>query len=156
MNLSLISLPLIPGVPDSERKGLTRANLSGKRVVIVEDEAITQMQLRKILRQNGMVVVHSALNGLEGVTVTLTERPDLVLMDIRLPGDIDGLEAVRRILAQLSVCVVILTAVPNEEFQEQARAIGACGYIIKPIDRDTLFPQLQAAVNAFEKRENTH
>jgi two-component system, response regulator PdtaR len=161
MSLSAVYTQPIPGlppskgapprVPDSERKEPYLTNLTGKRVVIVEDDIITQMQLRKILTRNGLVVVRSAADGLEGIAATLEARPDLVLMDIRLPGDIDGLEAVQKILHQFPVCVVMLTAVPNPEFQDQAREIGACGYIIKPIDRDTLFPQLQEAVRTFEQ-----
>ncbi len=147
-------LPLTPSlVPVSGEQ--TLASLSGKRVVIVEDEAVTQMQLRKILTQKGLIVVRSAMSGAEAMTITLAQRPDLVLMDIRLPGDMDGLEAARRILLQFPVCIVILTAAPNEEFQAQARQIGASGYIIKPIDRDTLFPQLHQALRAFQTRRHS-
>ena len=70
--------------------------LAGKSVVVVEDEGITQMQLRRILRNAGLKVVGSATNGAEGVEVVLRERPDLVLMDIRMPGSFDGLEAARQ------------------------------------------------------------
>src|SRR5689334_15170263 len=72
--------------------------LKGKRVVIVEDEGITQMQLRKILTPAGITVVGAAISGPEGVEIVLREKPDLVLMDIRMPGEYDGLEAARRIL----------------------------------------------------------
>ena len=84
--------------------------LKGKRVVVVEDEGVTQVQLRKILTREGLNVVGSAKSGAEGVEAVLREKPDLVLMDIRMPGEYDGLEAARRILEEQSVCIVMLTA----------------------------------------------
>jgi len=123
--------------------------LTGKRVVVVEDEGITQMQLNRMLTREGMDVVATARSGPEGVQVVRETHPDLVLMDIRMPGGFDGLEAARRILAQQSVCIVMLTAFSNAEYKEQARQIGACGYVVKPIDRETLLPQLEAALKSF-------
>src|SRR5689334_9601672 len=72
-------------------------SLMGKRAVIVEDEGVTQLQLRRILRSEGMEVVGLAANGLEAIEVVLEKRPDVVLMDIRMPI-MDGLEAARIIL----------------------------------------------------------
>lgn len=92
--------------------------LQGKRVVIVEDEGITQMQLRSILKRAGLVVLASAVDGVEGVATTLRERPDLVLMDICMPGPFDGLEAARRILAEYHVCIVMLTAFSDAEYRK--------------------------------------
>src|SRR5689334_20722321 len=72
-------------------------NLTGKTVIIVEDEGITQMQLRRTLKTAGLVVVGSATSGEKGVEAVLKNRPDMVLMDIQMPGAYDGLEAARRI-----------------------------------------------------------
>ena len=124
--------------------------LAGKRIVVVEDEGMTQMQLRRILPHAGLEVAGSASNGADGVIAVLAAQPDIVLMDIKMPGEIDGLEATRQILSQTSVCVVMLTA--YSDYQEQAEQIGACGYIQKPITRDSLFPQLRQAVQRFEQR----
>jgi AmiR/NasT family two-component response regulator len=132
--------------PQADRSGSV---LRGKRVVIVEDEGITQLQLHRILTFIEMVVVGSARSGPQGVDAVLREKPDLVLMDIRMPGEYDGLEAARRILAVQSICVVMLTAFSEQGFREQAQDIGVCGYIIKPIDQDTLIPQLEAALSSF-------
>ncbi len=123
--------------------------LAGKRVVIVEDEGITQLQLRKILTREGLNVVGAAMSGSEGVAVILREQPDLVLMDIQMPGAYDGLEAARRILAERSVCIVMLTAFSDERYRDQARQVGACGYVVKPVDKETLLPQLEAAFKAY-------
>lgn len=123
--------------------------LAGKRVVIVEDEGITQMQLRRILRNAGLSVLASAGNGEEGVEVILRERPDLVLMDIRMPGPLDGLEAARRILAEYRVCLIILTAFSDAEYRKKVEELGPCGYVVKPVTRETLVPYLEAAFRKF-------
>ncbi len=121
--------------------------LKGKRAVIVEDEGMTQMQLRLILRRAGMVVVGAAATGEQGVSICLRERPDVVLMDINMPGKVNGLEASKRILAEYQACIVILTAYTG--FKDEAREIGACGFIVKPVDETTLVPQLRNAVARF-------
>ena len=80
----------------------------------------------------------------------LRERPDLMLMDVQMPGPIDGLEAARRILAEYRVCIVMLTAFSQEEFRKRAAEINVCGYVLKPITTDTLLPQLEAALRGFQ------
>jgi AmiR/NasT family two-component response regulator len=119
------------------------AILTGKRVVIVEDEGITQMQLRRVLTRAGMQVVGFALTGAEGIDVILREKPDIVLMDITMPGPINGLEALRQVLTQFLTCVVMVTA--YSEYKDQAAAAGAVGYVVKPIDSISLIPQLEQA-----------
>src|SRR5688572_9186754 len=84
--------------------------LAGKRIVVVEDEGLTQMHLRRLLVAAGLVVVGVEASGPKAVVRVLQEKPDIVLMDIRMPGEYDGLEAARRILAQFSTCIVMLTA----------------------------------------------
>lgn len=125
------------------------SSLSGKRVVIVEDEGVTQMQLRRILKQVGATVVASATTGETGVEAVLRELPDLVLMDIRMPGAFDGLEAARRILSEYYVCLVMLTAFSDEHYRQKAAELNAAGYVIKPITSETLIPQLEAALRSF-------
>lgn len=121
--------------------------LAGLRMVIVEDEAITQMQLRMILTRQGVDIVGTGINGEQGVDLARTHSPDMVLMDIKMATNTDGLEATRRILAERKTCVVMLTA--YEEYKEEAERIGACGYVMKPIDSVTLIPQLSRAYRHF-------
>lgn len=123
-------------------------SLSGKSVVIVEDEGITQLQIRKALGRAGLSVVGAACNGQEGVEMALRQRPDIVLMDVRMPV-MDGLEAARRILSEFRVCLVMLTACGGDEYYEKARAVGASGYVLKPVISDALIPQLLAAYAAY-------
>jgi two-component system, response regulator PdtaR len=138
----------LPPDPRSSSGNLSSL-LSGKRVVIVEDEGITQMQLRRILKNAGLTVLASAVNGEEGVTTVLRERPDLVLMDIKMPGSIDGLEAARQILAEYHVCIVMLTAFSDAEYRQRAQELKTCGYVVKPITTESLLPQLEAAYQNF-------
>ncbi len=124
------------------------ADLAGKRVVVVEDEGITQLQIRKILRAKGLDVVGDAANGKEAVEVVLETRPDIVLMDIRMPI-MDGLEASRLILQEFQTCIIMLTAFSEEDYQKAAAEIGACGYVIKPMTSESLMPQIQAAYRKY-------
>lgn len=126
-------------------------SLTGKRVVVCEDEGVTQLQIRRILTRAGAVVVGAAGNGEEAVATILRERPDLVIMDVRMPL-LDGIAATRRIREVYPVCILIVTAYASEETQEQARLAGASGYLVKPITGDVLLSALQAAFEAFEQR----
>ena len=121
--------------------------LVGKRVAIVEDEGVTQLQLRMILVKAGLQVVGAAGTGDDGVELVLRERPDLVLMDIKMPNGFNGLEAARRVLAEFRTCVVMITA--YEEYQDEAEQVGTCGYVVKPVDSLTLIPQLEEAYERF-------
>jgi len=137
--------------PDETLRLETGADiLRDKRVVIVEDEAITQLQLRKICLAAGMQVVGLAADGEQGVHKVLETAPDLVLLDINLPL-LDGLSAAERILKEISPCVVMLTAYDGEEYRRRAQELGTCGYIVKPVTSSTLLPKLQAAYQRFQR-----
>ena len=131
-------------------EGQTASLLKGKRIAIVEDEGITQLQLSRILRSEGLEVVGSAADGKEAIEMVLATRPDIVLMDIQMPV-MDGLEASEHILAKYRVCIVLLTAFSDEEYMERAKEIGICGYVLKPITGETLIPQLQTAFEKFQE-----
>jgi CheY-like chemotaxis protein len=118
--------------------------LQGRRIVIIEDEGITQLQLRKMLRSVGAEVVAAAANGRSGIDAVLRERPDIVLMDIQMPH-MNGLDAAETILRSLPVCIVMLTAYSDDDCRQRARHIGACAYVIKPITTESLLPLLVAA-----------
>ena len=122
-------------------------SLAGKTVVVVEDEAITQLQIRRALTRAGMQVLGFAGTGVDGVETVLRTRPDLVLMDIKMPGDLNGLEATKLILQQLQTCVIVLTA--YDEFRDEAMQSGACGYLVKPVSYQTLIPKVKAAFENF-------
>jgi CheY-like chemotaxis protein len=135
--------------PETAVEYISSSSLAGKRIIICEDEGVTQMQLRRALTRAGLNVIGTAFNGQEGVEMALREDPDIVLMDIRMPV-MDGLEAARRIMASRPVCVVMLTAFSDSDVQLRARELGASGYIVKPITSDVLMPLLQEAYTRFQ------
>lgn len=127
------------------------ALLRDKRVVIVEDEGLTQIHLRKICLLAGMQVVGAAVDGEQGVQQVLQKHPDIVLMDIKIPL-LNGLEAAERILKEFSVCVVMLTAYDIEDYKAQAQALGTGGYVFKPVNASSLIPQLEAAYAEYQRK----
>jgi response regulator NasT len=122
--------------------------LAGKRAVVAEDEGVTQLQLQRILRSEGVEIVGVAANGQEAIEAVLKYRPDFVLMDIRMPG-MDGLEATRRILEKHRICIILLTAFSEEEYRRQAEDLGAAGYILKPVTSGMLIPKIVHALASF-------
>jgi two-component system, response regulator PdtaR len=123
--------------------------LIGKRVVICEDEGVTQLQLSRLLKKAGLILVGAVNNGKAGVETVLRERPDIVLMDIRMPI-MDGLEAMEQILAEYPVCVVMLTAFADAEPQKRAEELGSAGYLIKPITSAVLLSTLEKCYRNYQ------
>ena len=113
--------------------------MSGRRILVVEDQEDNRTILRDLLTHAGFVVLE-AVTGEEGVRAAEAHRPDLILMDIQLPG-MDGLELTRRLKADprtAGILVVALTAYAMKGDEEKARAAGCDGYISKPIDTRAL------------------
>jgi YesN/AraC family two-component response regulator len=127
----------------------TTSLLTGKRAAIVEDEGLTVMQLRKTLTAAGVEVVGSAGDAVSGIELVLAERPDFVLMDITMPGELDGLDAAEAILADYPVCIVIVSAYSDGHYRDRASAIPTCGYVVKPVISQTLIPELERALAAW-------
>jgi DNA-binding NarL/FixJ family response regulator len=114
------------------------------RVVIADDQTLVRSGFRLILNEAGIMVAAEAANGGEAVAAVLRHRPDVVLMDIRMPG-MDGLEATRRILGSKPDCecrIIILTTFDLDEYVYAALTAGASGFLLK----DTSPEQLVAAV----------
>jgi CheY-like chemotaxis protein len=126
--------------------------LAGKRILICEDEGISQMQLRRALTRGGLVVVGAAANGKMAVDLAMKTRPDIILMDIRMPV-MDGIEALRRIRQHLQPCIIMLTAFSDNEYRQEASEAGASGYIVKPVTGDTLLPAIEKVWTQFSGPE---
>jgi response regulator NasT len=139
-----------PNTRPSSDSGPSTA-LAGKRVVICEDEGVTQIQLTRLLKRAGLVVVGAANNGRTGVEIVLREKPDLVMMDIRMPI-MDGLEATRLIMAENPVCIVMLTAFADEEVREEARKAGSSGFLLKPVTGEILLTALEQYYQAYAQK----
>src|ERR671919_413789 len=101
------------------------------RVVIAEDEAIIRLDLKEILEEEGYEVVGETGRGDEAVDLVREHEPDLVILDIRMPG-LDGLSAAREIAGQRRSAVLILTAYSQRNLIEEARDAGALAYLVKP------------------------
>jgi response regulator NasT len=122
--------------------------LAGKRIVIIEDEGLTQLQLQTIVTKAGIALAGTAPNGRIGVDTVLRERPDIVLMDIKMPV-MNGLEAATEILRCRCTCIVMLSAYSEEAIKSHVQGIGISGCVVKPISRETLLPELAAAYRRF-------
>jgi AmiR/NasT family two-component response regulator len=119
------------------------------RVVVAEDEAIIRLDIVETLKESGFDVVGQAGDGAEVVRLTLELKPDLVLMDIKMPGT-DGLQAAE-VLAEHNVPVVLLTAFSSPELVERASAAGVFSYVVKPFNPSNLIPALRIALSLHER-----
>src|SRR5699024_4505532 len=126
--------------------------LVGKKILLVEDESIIRMDLKVILETEGYEVIEEANNGEKAVELALTLKPDIILMDIKMPK-IDGLKASRIIGKQLDVPIVIITAYSQKEFIEKAQQDNIVGYIVKPISKENLIPAIEIALHQAEKKK---
>jgi AmiR/NasT family two-component response regulator len=122
-----------------------------RRVVIAEDEAIIRLDLKEILQDEGYEVVGETGRGDEVVDLVRRHRPDLAILDIKMPGA-DGLAAARAI-ADLGerVAVLILTAFSQRNLIEEAREAGVAAYLVKPFQRAELVPAIDQAVSRCEQ-----
>ena len=118
------------------------------RVVIAEDEAIIRLDLKEILEEEGYDVVGETGRGDEAIELVRELRPDLVILDIKMPG-LDGLTAARTIAGERLAAVLILTAFSQRELVEQARDAGALAYLVKPFQKSDLIPAIEMALGRF-------
>lgn len=112
------------------------------------------MMLRKALRTHGFAVVGEAATAQEAIRIAATMPLDLILMDVNLHGPMDGIEAVRRILTDRFIPVVMLTATVDQVQVQQAFDAGACGFISKPVTSQNLIPMLQAILSHAQVAQN--
>lgn len=122
-----------------------------RRIVIADDEPITRMDLCEILQENGYLVAGEASDGFDAVEMCRKKKPDLVLMDVKMPF-LDGIKAAKVIVNEnLALSVILLSAYSGNEFIEQAKDAGVMGYLIKPVDEKTLLTSIEIAVSKGEE-----
>ncbi len=109
------------------------------RVVIAEDEAIIRLDLKEILTSAGYDVVGESGRGDEAVDMVAEHEPDLVILDIKMPG-LDGIQAAREITSRHQVAVMLLTAFSQRDLIEEARDAGVSAYLVKPFQARELLP----------------
>jgi AmiR/NasT family two-component response regulator len=120
------------------------------RVVIAEDEALIRLDLKEMLEEDGYVVAGEAGDGEAAVELTESLKPDLVIMDVKMPV-LDGVSAAERITAQHLAPVVILTAFSQSDLVKRARDAGAMAYLVKPFTKADLIPAIEIAVSRFQE-----
>ncbi|QIK76281.1 ANTAR domain-containing response regulator [Nocardioides piscis] len=133
--------------PATER---TRDDTSPRRVVIAEDEALIRMDLAEMLAEEGYDVVGQAGDGQKAVELAREHRPDLVILDVKMPV-LDGIAAAELIAGERIAPVVILTAFSQRELVERARDAGAMAYLVKPFSPTDLVPAIEMALSRFEE-----
>ena len=120
------------------------------RVVSAEDEAIIRLDLKEILEEEGYEVVGETGRGDEAIRLVRELKPDLAILDIKMPG-MDGLTAARTIAGDRLAAVLILTAFSQHDLVEQARDAGALAYLVKPFQTSDLLPAIVTALGRFEQ-----
>jgi AmiR/NasT family two-component response regulator len=139
-----------PGQAPGQAPGRSRgATPDGRRrVVIAEDEALIRLDLAEMLVEEGYDVVGQAEDGEKAVELAVDLRPDLVILDVKMPR-LDGIAAAEQIAGQRIAPVVILTAFSQRDLVERARDAGAMAYLVKPFDQTDLVPAIEMAVSRF-------
>ncbi len=120
------------------------------RVLVAEDEALIRMDLVEMLEEEGYAVVGEAADGGAAVAMATELRPDLVLLDVKMPV-LDGLSAAEQIVAARIAPVVILTAFSQRDLVERAREAGVMAYLVKPFQKKDLLPAIEMAASRFSE-----
>jgi two-component system, response regulator PdtaR len=114
------------------------------RILVAEDETIIRLDLKDLLERAGFEVCAEARDGEEAVELARSERPDLALMDVKMPR-LDGIEAAKRILEERPIPIVMLTAYGQQELVARAAEAGVFGYLVKPFREQDLLPAIHTA-----------
>jgi AmiR/NasT family two-component response regulator len=133
-------------VSSEDQAAAQEAQTPRRRVVVAEDEALIRLDIVEMLRDGGYEVVGEAGDGERAVQLALEHRPDLVVLDVKMPV-LDGISAAERIVAARIAPVVLLTAFSQRELVERAREAGAMAYVVKPFTSADLLPALEIALS---------
>jgi two-component system, response regulator PdtaR len=131
-----------------QKEGVTQVTQT--RVVIADDESIIRMDLKEMLSGLGYQVVGEAGDGRQAINLARELKPDLVIMDIKMP-EMDGIQAARVLTEEKIAPVLLLTAYSQQELVSGAREAGVVGYIVKPFRQDELMPAIEVALSRFRE-----
>ena len=118
--------------------------------MIAEDEAIIRLDLKEMLEEEGVDVVGEAADGDAAIRLAREQRPDLVILDIKMPG-LDGLSAAERIVGEDLAAVLVLTAFSQKDLVKRAADAGALGYLVKPFQKSDLMPAIEIALARYSE-----
>jgi len=121
-----------------------------RRVVVAEDESLIRMDIVEILRDNGFDVVGEAGDGETAVALATELKPDLVVMDVKMP-QLDGISAAEKLAKNRIAPVVLLTAFSQKELVERASEAGALAYVVKPFTPNDLLPAIEIALSRYQQ-----
>jgi len=121
-------------------------DVSRARILIVEDENLVALDIERGLKRQGYSVVGTANNGLDAIEKVEEFYPDIILMDIQIKGDIDGIETSERIYQKFNIPIVFLTAHADEATLQRAKLTGPFGYVLKPFEETELHTAIQVAM----------
>lgn len=121
-----------------------------KRIIIADDEALIRQDLREMLTNLGYLVVGDVGDGRSAVNLARELKPDLLIMDIRMP-DMDGIEAARILTEEGIAPVLLLSAYSQRDLVERAASAGVSGYVIKPFDESNLLPAIEVVLARFNE-----
>jgi two-component system, response regulator PdtaR len=130
--------------------------MTRRRIVIAEDEPIARLDLSQMLGNLGHEVVGEAGDGRTAVDLARDVTPDLVIMDIKMPGEIDGLGAASLLAEERVAPVLLLTAYSDQEFIDRAREAGVMGYLVKPYNENQLAPAIEVALARYGEFSQLH
>lgn len=127
------------------------SEMISKNILIAEDELITRMDIAEIIKKAQHNVVGEASDGFDCIELCRKHRPDLVIMDIKMPI-LDGIKASKIIMEEnIAGCIVLLTAYNDKEYVEEAKKVGVMNYLIKPIDEKSIIPAIEVALSRNEE-----
>ncbi len=120
------------------------------RIIIADDESLIRMDLREMLTNLGYLVVGEVGDGQSAINLTWELRPDIVIMDIKMP-DMDGIEAARILTQERLAPVLLLSAYSQQELVQRAKEAGVASYLVKPFRENDLTPAIEVALARFNE-----
>ena len=127
--------------------------MSPQRIVIADNESIIRMDLRELLEEAGHQVVGEGANGKKAVELARKIKPDLIIMDIKMP-ELDGITAAKIIDDEKIAPVILLTAFSQSEIVERAKDSGVLAYLVKPVQESNLFPAMEIALSRWQEMQD--
>lgn len=124
-----------------------------KRILIVEDESIVALEIESFLKHLGYIVVDMVSNALECLIIIKKEKVDLILMDVYIDGEMDGIECAENIKSMQSIPLIYISAFSDDETLERAINTGPSAYLVKPFNRKELQVAIKIALNHIEKQK---